>query len=352
MNTKGSFRFQYANLLFASTSWVYINGILAINLGGLHGDADQLIDLSHPFAKDYLNIEVGGIYTFDLYVRYNISFVSANSPAYEICYFCRRYQAERQPPGSNFKVSTTLAEACNVLTSRKRFFPDQDGNSIVKSRGVEFSFVDGSVYAGEEIGLLPAGSTSISTYIFVGEEINVGSGFIVDFKFRASGQPEGFAFVLHQRPEGLTNIPISTGPNLGFKGISNSIAVAFDMCRDRGISSSCEEQNVTIYYPETASDFNKPGSSSQRVYDPIMRSLKYGDEHKVRISYFFRPPALEVTIDDSLYLREIPFNPVDVSRLHLRLKDSKMCYVDTWVNRGFCWPHGNRWRNTGKHNYL
>lgn len=201
-----------------------------------------------------------------------------------------------------------------MLTSKKNFFPDADGNSIVKSRGVDFNFVDGSVYGGENIGLLPAGSTSLSSYIFVKEEINVGTGFIVDFKFTATGQPEGFAFVLHQRPDGLTNFPISSGANLGFKGVTNSLAVAFDMCRDRGGASACDEQNVTIYYPNDATAANKPAASTQRVYDPIIRSLKFGDEHKVRIAYFFRPPALEVTIDDSLYLREMPFDPVGVSK--------------------------------------
>ena len=209
-------------------------------------------------------------------------------------------------------MTTTLSEACNVLTSKKNFFPDQDGNSLIKSRGVDFNFVDESVYAGEDIKLLPPGSTEISSFIFVQEEINVGTGFIVDFKFTANGFPEGFAFVLHQRPEGLKNFPISSGPGLGFKGFSNSVAVAFDFCTDRTPGGSCLEQNVTVYYPDDKSKPNKPSRSARRAYDPIVRSLKYGDEHKVRIAYFFRPPALEVTIDNSLYLREMPFDPVAV----------------------------------------
>lgn len=46
--------------------WVYINGITAIELGGLHSRAVQTIDLSSQAARDYLNITVNGIYTFDL----------------------------------------------------------------------------------------------------------------------------------------------------------------------------------------------------------------------------------------------------------------------------------------------
>lgn len=210
-------------------------------------------------------------------------------------------------------MTTTLAGTCNVLNSKKLFFPDPDGNTIVKSRRVNFNFPPGSVYAGEEIGLLPPGSTSTSTFAFVREKINVGTGFIIDFKFRATGKPEGFAFVLHQRPEGLINFPVSSGPGLGFKGVSNSIALAFDMCLDRGgVSSNCTLQNVTMYYPGAANVPNKPSVVNRRVYDPIMRSLKLGDEHKVKIAFYGRPPSLEVTIDDSLYLRQWPFEPVPV----------------------------------------
>ena len=53
-------------LLVCTFSWVYINGITAIELGGLHPRAIQAIDLSNPRAAEYLNIVPGGIYTFDL----------------------------------------------------------------------------------------------------------------------------------------------------------------------------------------------------------------------------------------------------------------------------------------------
>lgn len=36
--------------------WVYINGIMAINLRGHHSAVTQSIDLSSPFAREYLNI--------------------------------------------------------------------------------------------------------------------------------------------------------------------------------------------------------------------------------------------------------------------------------------------------------
>ena len=45
---------------------------MVIELGGLHPEADQLVDLSQPFAKEYLNITEGEIYTFDLYVSFSL----------------------------------------------------------------------------------------------------------------------------------------------------------------------------------------------------------------------------------------------------------------------------------------
>ena len=279
---------------------------MAIELGGVHPVVTQTLNLSNPYIREYLNISVGEIYTFDLYVQ---AIGDANIMSY-LSSHPFRYQAERQPNGSNFKVTTTLIGGCNVLTSQKALFPSPDGNSFIKSRHVQFAVEDGSVYFGQPFVLL--GKPSISSYFFLKEQINIWAGFIIEFKFAAIGQPEGFAFVLHDREEGFINIPMSGGGNLGFKGLKRSIAVAFDMCSDRGLGTDCEKQNLTLYYPEKFEEANKPSESTKRVYDPILRSLKYGDPHEVKIAYYAHPPALEVFLDDSLYLREMPFDPEKV----------------------------------------
>ena len=49
--------------------WLYINGRVALNLGGLHATATQSIDLSNPLAMSFLGITVGGVYTLDMYVN-------------------------------------------------------------------------------------------------------------------------------------------------------------------------------------------------------------------------------------------------------------------------------------------
>ena len=239
------------------------------------------------------------------------------------------FQAERNPSGSNVKLTTTLSSACNVAKAGigKEIFPDPNGNSFVHTRTVNFNFNNGDVFNDEDIELIPAGSTSINSFIFVEEQINVGTGFVVDFTFTASGSPEGFTFLLHRRPEDLTNFPLSGGANLGFKGVTHSVAFAFDLCVDRS-QGTCNEQQVSIFYPEQATDQNKPSLSRRRVFDPILISLKQGTEHTVKIEYFFRPNALEVTIDDSLYLREFPFDPIAVSVFALHPRTYVL--IDPW----------------------
>ncbi len=62
--------------------WVFVNGKLALDLGGLHPALDGTIDLDADAAK--LGIEIGQEYTLDL------------------------FQAERGMPDSNFTVETSL----------------------------------------------------------------------------------------------------------------------------------------------------------------------------------------------------------------------------------------------------
>lgn len=62
--------------------FVFINGRLAVDLGGIHEAQEGTVDLDA--SADELGITVGQVYTFDL------------------------FQAERQTVGSNFRIETTL----------------------------------------------------------------------------------------------------------------------------------------------------------------------------------------------------------------------------------------------------
>lgn len=70
--------------------FVFINGHLAVNLSGVHDAQEGSVDLDEQAAV--FGIEVGNVYTFDL------------------------FQAERQPSGSNFRLETTLDfTGCGVI---------------------------------------------------------------------------------------------------------------------------------------------------------------------------------------------------------------------------------------------
>lgn len=62
--------------------WVFVNGQLAIDLGGVHGPEEGSIALDENAAE--LGLTLGGVYNLDL------------------------FQAERNPSGSNFRMETSL----------------------------------------------------------------------------------------------------------------------------------------------------------------------------------------------------------------------------------------------------
>ena len=113
-------------------------------------------------------------------------------------------------------------------------------------------------------------------FVWTKEKANLAPGFVCSFTFEISSQAsEGLALVFHSRPEKLTNLPVSTGKNLNFKGLSNSLAIALDLCTDRSSASSgCQQQEVRLHYPGAPAETNSVKSSTLRVYDNVLRVLK------------------------------------------------------------------------------
>lgn len=274
--------------------WAFINDKLAIDLGGLHGNVAQSIKLSDYSGPEYLNLTVGEVYSFSV------------------------FHAERHFSASNFRIDTTISEACNVA---------KPGSASTAFSLLEST--EATLAVSNSVEILPSGVVQLSnsslgeysTWLFTKNQQNIGAGFVATFTFqiRNEASVEGIAFVATRRPEGLDNIPVATGSGLGFRFLTHSVAVAIDMCSDRNSSEdACEEQTVRIQYPDDPEDTNESANAYTRVYDGIMRSLRYSDTegnpevHKVRIEYLQRPDWLQVYIDDSLYLRQTNFDLEDI----------------------------------------
>ena len=160
--------FQYrrdSNMVFEFSGdddfWCFINGKLAIDIGGLHPQRSAQIDLNSQDDirgfnyTELLGLKDGGIYTIDI------------------------FHAERHTSQSNFKITTTLFEKCNVGQSGTVFADSTKPSDVAKhftlSRQAEYDDQSASLQ------LLPPGKEFASTFAFTTEQQNVGPGFITKF---------------------------------------------------------------------------------------------------------------------------------------------------------------------------
>ncbi|GBG30215.1 Protein psiA [Hondaea fermentalgiana] len=266
--------------------WAFINGKPAIDLGGLHGQERRSIFLANYSDPTQLNLTVGEIYELSV------------------------FHAERHFSASHFQVDTTISESCNVARRDAR----STAFSLANATDATLSYSAGVEWLQADVLRLTsasATSSSASTWMFTSAQQNVGAGFVASFTFRVpdEGALEGLAFVATRRPEGLVDMPVSTGSGLGFRFLSHTVAVAIDTCADRQSSSVCSEQEIRLHYPTTPELMNDDLNATERVYDGIQRGLNYDAEnHTVRIEYLQRPDWIQVFLDDSLYLRQKNFD--------------------------------------------
>jgi len=253
--------------------FVYVNGVLLVDLGGVHGRATTRIVLNDTIAER-AQLQIGGIYQFSL------------------------FHAERHTLESNFKLTTTLRPGCNVLQSGQLSVDSNvsPAQSIAQFGGIfrtskpEYILPDGSLV------LTTPSDTFTASQIFFTQKQNVGTGFVCEFKYVSEGAASDFAFasfvfILHNRQEGLSNFPFTTGGNLGFKYVSNSIAIVFDGGKEQ----------IRIHHRDVPEEYNGP-KVGLRVWENL--SWAPGEELSVRVVYYERPNWLEVYVNESLYLRE------------------------------------------------
>eukprot|EP00924_Labyrinthula_sp_SR-Ha-C_P007620 augustus_masked-scaffold_42-processed-gene-1.8-mRNA-1 protein AED:1.00 eAED:1.00 QI:0/-1/0/0/-1/1/1/0/908 len=261
--------------------WAYINGKLAIDLGGVHAEEELVIDLNEGTFADQLDLEDGQIYTLDI------------------------FHAERQTVQSNFRLTTNLFPACNVVQSGTQAFDFSSINSAdLDTLFFAHPKVDFNTGNSNSFLLQTSDDINSGTFIYTAAEQNVGRGFRTTFSVSIEGNVEGFALVVQE--DTLDDYPISTGRNFNFRGLKNSFAVLFDLCLSQ--DGDCTEKRVSVQYPD-GNDLGGANSASDETLqtrDSLFGSMSTFD---VEIIYFGDAPNfLEVTIDNSLYLRESNFD--------------------------------------------
>mmetsp|Transcript_116 Transcript_116/g.150 ORF Transcript_116/g.150 Transcript_116/m.150 type:complete len:639 (+) Transcript_116:102-2018(+) len=270
--------------------WAFINGQMIIDLGGLHGIVNATVDLNEEadgvLISERLGLVHEGVYTVDI------------------------FHAERNYRGSNFRVQTSLAAACNVIQSGTLAI---DSLEVAQENLIELAYKKTQNVIINEVNgavsLTQSNDFNRPAFLFTQLKQNIGRGFISKFTVSVDGNTDGFAFVAQDF--GLVNYPLSGSPFFNFKGLEYSFAIVFDLCKT--VETECDTQEVRVHYNNISGEGNFPFDATRTVYDSIVRNLKTGNEIEIEIIYYGgNPDFLEVYIDNSLFLREDNFPIQDI----------------------------------------
>eukprot|EP00924_Labyrinthula_sp_SR-Ha-C_P003002 snap_masked-scaffold_58-processed-gene-0.54-mRNA-1 protein AED:1.00 eAED:1.00 QI:0/-1/0/0/-1/1/1/0/908 len=274
--------------------FAYINGKLAIDVGGLHGIRHGTINLNREIEyegkvqliADILELVDGEIYTLDI------------------------FHAERQTVASNFKVTTNLFPACNVIQSGSQRFLL---GALSKEQVDDTFFKHPQVAVIEENIILQSNTYSNGGwFIYTRTKENVGRGFKVKFVAKVLDFARGFAFVVQS--DTLDEYPISTGQTFNLRGLENVFAVVFDFCAD-GNFGNCRKNTVSVLYENSKNATQETKNIFSISNETVQTFEHFYDAYRnlyVEVVYYASPSFLEVYINNSLYLREANFNIAEI----------------------------------------
>jgi fibro-slime domain-containing protein len=172
--------------------WVYIDDKLVIDLGGVHAANARSVNLND------LGLTVGVIYPLDL------------------------FHAERHTSASNFKVTTSINNVCSILSTTTETISAASAFSSVSV----LSLLGGASVSGNVLTLSNSVANSVGIMWWLNQQ-NVNNGFVASFSVTSSllGLNYGFAFVAQTSSSTAFGFG---GTGLGYKGISNYLAVRFE----------------------------------------------------------------------------------------------------------------------------
>jgi len=205
------------------------------------------------------------------------------------------------------------ADTCSVINSGDTTiqFPDPEATTIEAIESKYFFSANAAPGVSELTLTDGVNNMFTSNYIFHRTKDNLVGGFISNFVMEVrspdplNDEVEGFAFVMHDRPEGLVNIPQATGQGLGFASISRSVAIVVDLCADRNVGARCGEVNLYFNY-----NTDNPAAIPSRPlkWQQFLLQRRDTGVYNITVTYVEQAELIELRIDGEVYVLQYGVN--------------------------------------------
>ena len=209
---------QVLNFSSSDDLWIFINGVLAVDLGGVHTTPRTVTFNEDAFAA-VNHLAIGPTYTMDVF-----------------------YAHRSASDTSSIKLQMPQVALCDPVSS-----PAPIDMSTMTLAGVASPITGG-------VRLVSSTTPNSGGVAWTASKLPTGLGFRSTFNFQLGAGGEGFAFVIQNAGAGARG---SDGPNLDYAGIPDSLAVEFDTHVDAAESDPPYE-HISVH-----SAFTQPNSASE-----------------------------------------------------------------------------------------
>src|SRR6185312_9566115 len=251
--------------------WVFINGILAVDLGGVHAaPRSMVLDVDAMAAQ--LNVVAGATYHMDIFYAHRSSTHAAS-----------------------LGVSATQVAICDpTSTPVATALPSRAGTALANA--------DGSTQ------LVGTSSAPAAGAAWTNSRLPIVNGFTAEFDFTMSpaAAGDGLAFVLQDASATALG---SNGAGLGYAGIAKSLAVELDTHQDAlNTDPAFDQVSIQSRFDQanSAAETSSLGSSASGA----AVDLNDGASHHVRVTYTPDPAG---TMFLRVYLNQAAAATVEVA---------------------------------------